>query len=70
MVPVSRRADLISHALGHLVEPHGRLLVSHYQSAKSPNPPAAQVLADLGFAVAGRSASHDNPGDATAWIDA
>ena len=69
LVPVARRADLIRHALDHLVEPGGRLLVSHYQSATTSNPPPVRVLADLGYSVSGSSSAKDNSMDATAWID-
>ena len=69
LVPVARRADLVRHALGHLVEPSGRLLVSHYQSAKTSEPPVDQILRSLGFAVTASSSARDNPREATAWID-
>jgi 2-polyprenyl-3-methyl-5-hydroxy-6-metoxy-1,4-benzoquinol methylase len=69
LVPVARRADLVRHALGHLVEPSGRLLVSHYQSARTSDPPVEQILRNLVSAVTGYSSARDNPRKATAWID-
>ncbi len=61
-VPVRRRRDLINHALTTLVEPRGRLLVSHYLSDGGTDRTAAGHLSDLGFVPSG-SSGH------TAWID-
>lgn len=60
-VPVRRRADMINHTLHTLVEPGGRLLVSHYQPDGGTDLTAAEHLRALGFPVSGSS------GD-TAWI--
>ncbi|HEU5475587.1 MAG TPA: class I SAM-dependent methyltransferase [Actinophytocola sp.] len=68
-VPVARRADLIRHALAVLVEPGGRLLVSHYKSAAGTDPTAAEHLRQLGFPVTGSSAeAGGGTGATTAWI--
>jgi hypothetical protein len=56
-----RRADLLRHALDNLVEPGGRLLVSHYVHERQPT--AVDIVTGLGFRISGSS------GD-TAWIDA
>lgn len=61
LVPSARRAELVRHALDALVEPGGRLLVSHYVDPCGTQPHAAQELAALGVAVAGRAG-------ATAWV--
>ena len=61
VVPRARRADLIRHGLT-LVEPGGRLLVSHY--ALTPEP-SAEVLRALGFEPAGFSGSDAT----TAWLN-
>jgi hypothetical protein len=67
-VPMARRSDLVQHALYALVEPGGRVLVSHYKSAAGADLSAAGHLARLGFAVGGESSTSD--GAATlAWID-
>jgi hypothetical protein len=57
-VPPSGRADLLRHALDHLVE--RRLLVSHY--TRGAYPTARDIVTELGFGIAGGS------GD-TVWID-
>jgi len=67
VVPRHRRADLVRHALSTLVEPGGRLLISHYQSGGGTDRSAAEHLRDLGFPVAG---SASRPGATTAWLDA
>jgi 2-polyprenyl-3-methyl-5-hydroxy-6-metoxy-1,4-benzoquinol methylase len=56
-----RRSDLIRHCLDTMVEPGGRLLVSHY--AYGGQATAAEIVTELGFPIAGAS------GD-TVWIDA
>ncbi|HEX7743763.1 MAG TPA: hypothetical protein VF462_00675 [Micromonosporaceae bacterium] len=67
LVPVARRVDRVRHALTALVEPGGRLLVSHYQSPGGTDVDAGQHLRQLGLTVtvgggADRAAT-------TAWID-
>jgi hypothetical protein len=69
-VPAHRRADLVRHALRHLVEPGGRLLVSHYQRAGGTDRTAGQHLRDLGFPVAGEAGSDGARPHQTAWVDA
>jgi hypothetical protein len=72
-VPRRRRADLVSHILGVLVQPGGRLLVSHYLRTADHDRTAAEQLRDLGWAVVGESRPRlDAPGTPpqTAWIDA
>ncbi|MFI6263902.1 class I SAM-dependent methyltransferase [Micromonospora sp. NPDC051006] len=68
LVPVARRADLVRHALTHLVAPGGRLLVSHYQALGGTDLDAAAHLRRLGFLVAGASGA--DPSATTAWLDA
>jgi methyltransferase family protein len=63
-VPRARRADLVRHTFT-LVEPGGRLLVSHYPGGTSDRG-AEEHLRDMGFPVAG-SATGD--GATTAWLD-
>ena len=53
-VPVTRRADMVRHALDVLVEPGGRLLVSHYQPAGGSDLGAPEHLRGLGFPVGRR----------------
>lgn len=69
-VPVARRADMLEHALAHLVEPGGRLLVSHYQPAGGTDRTAGQHLRDLRFPVAGETGGDGSRPPQTAWIDA
>lgn len=64
LVPRHRRAELVRHALT-LVEPGGRLLVSHYLHEGSTDDPVAAQLAELGLPADGV----DGQGE-TAWIDA
>jgi 2-polyprenyl-3-methyl-5-hydroxy-6-metoxy-1,4-benzoquinol methylase len=67
-VPVARRADLVRHALGTLVEPGGRLLVSHYTGGTDLT--SAEHLRALGFPIAGESrAVGFERTTTTAWID-
>jgi SAM-dependent methyltransferase len=61
-VPVARRGDLLRHAMGCMVEPGGRLLVSHYVPVGGTEPDAVEHLRRLGFEVVGSSGS-------TAWLD-
>lgn len=68
LVPVARRGELLRHALHHLVEPGGRLLVSHYQAPGSGDAAAVTHLRRLGHRPAG--ASGPDPAASTAWIDA
>ncbi|HEY9473894.1 MAG TPA: hypothetical protein VIS06_08590 [Mycobacteriales bacterium] len=68
-VPVTRRADMVRHALDVLVEPGGRLLVSHYQPAGGSDLGAPEHLRGLGFPVAGESTGHSDRRASTAWID-
>jgi hypothetical protein len=71
LVPDRRRADLLRHALRHLVAPDGRLLVSHYQGDGGTDRTAAEHLAGLGFPVAGQSGGRDGTRTATtAWLPA
>ena len=63
-VPRRRRADLVRHALT-LVEPGGRLLVSHYLGGTTDRT-AGEHLRDLGFPVAGTA---EAKGATTAWLD-
>jgi hypothetical protein len=56
-VPERRRADLVRHALAKLVEPGGRLLLSHYGTR-----PAREYLTQVGVPVIGESGR-------TAWTD-
>jgi len=68
-VPRRRRADLIRHALDTLVEPGGRLLVSHYQSKGGTDLTAVEHLRELGFDAAGSAHARDSDrGDTTAWL--
>jgi hypothetical protein len=60
-VPATRRADLVNHGLQNLVEPGGRMLISHYLSEGSTDKTSAEHLNELGFTVAGSSGN-------TAWI--
>jgi 2-polyprenyl-3-methyl-5-hydroxy-6-metoxy-1,4-benzoquinol methylase len=70
LVPAARRVDMLQHALDCLVEPGGRLLVSHYQGDGGTDPTAAEHLRRLGFPVAGKSHGQGAPRAATtAWID-
>lgn len=69
-VPARRRGDLVTHALAQLVQPDGRLLVSHYRGAGSTDLSAADHLRALGFAVAGSAAARGRPSEQTAWLDA
>lgn len=64
-VPRRRRADLVRHALT-LVEPGGRLLVSHYLGGTTDRT-AEEHVRDLGFLVAGTAEAN---GATTAWLDA
>ena len=70
-VPARRRTDLVAHALGELVRPQGRLLVSYYIRSAEHDRTAAEQLADLGFEVAGESRPRldmpDSPPQ-TAWV--
>jgi SAM-dependent methyltransferase len=67
-VPVHRRADLVHHALGALVAPGGRVLVSHYSGGTDLT--SAEHLRALGFPVAGESHGVGAERTATtAWID-
>lgn len=63
-VPRARRADLVRHTCT-LVEPGGRLLVSHYQGGTTDRA-AADHLRDMGFPVAGAATAD---GATTAWLD-
>lgn len=73
LVPSSRVADLLGHALQELVAPGGRLLVSQYGTAGTPDAPtAADLVSESGFAVSGRSCPRDpdfRSGGSTAWTD-
>jgi hypothetical protein len=63
---------LIQHHRTHLARSGGRLLVSHYVAAGARAPSAAQILAQLGYQVAGESSPQINrPGapPQTAWLD-
>jgi 2-polyprenyl-3-methyl-5-hydroxy-6-metoxy-1,4-benzoquinol methylase len=62
LVPVPRRRDMIDHQLVHLVEPGGRLILSHYRPEGGTDRTAAEILGDLGYTIGGSS-------DGTAWID-
>jgi 2-polyprenyl-3-methyl-5-hydroxy-6-metoxy-1,4-benzoquinol methylase len=69
-VPVRRRRDMLRHALNTLVEPGGRLLVSHYQTDGGSDRTAAEHVRDLGFDVAGSSHARGGDGTATtAWVE-
>lgn len=65
-----RRKQLIEHLLDKVVVSKGRLLVSHYiDPAVSAEPPAAELLASLGYEVAGVSSPASGSRAApTAWI--
>jgi hypothetical protein len=68
-VPVARRTDLLHHALDTLVEPGGRLLVSHYQGDGGTDLTAAEHVRALGFPVAGESHSRGaERTSTTAWL--
>jgi 2-polyprenyl-3-methyl-5-hydroxy-6-metoxy-1,4-benzoquinol methylase len=72
LVPVARRADLLTHCLGHLVTPGGRLLISQYNSGNPEAPAAADIARELGFTVAGQSRPQEPAFSArasVAWID-
>lgn len=65
-VPPTRHADLVRHALDRLVEPGGRVVVSHYLRPQ----PVADCLRGLGFPVAGESRRHvDGRPTSAAWLD-
>ncbi|GAB1510770.1 class I SAM-dependent methyltransferase [Actinophytocola sp. KF-1] len=63
-VPRHRRPDLVRHALT-LVEPGGRLLVSHYAGGTGDRR-AEEHLRDMGFPVAGAAESERA---STAWLE-
>ncbi|MGI8578334.1 MAG: class I SAM-dependent methyltransferase [Nocardioidaceae bacterium] len=65
-VPVARRRDLVDHALTSLVEPAGRVLVSHYGGTGDAT--AAAQVRRLGLQVTGESNSVDSHAS-TAWVD-
>jgi hypothetical protein len=72
-VPATRRHHLVQHVLDSTVAPRGRVIVSHYIRGTAHDRTAAQVLAELGYDVAGearapRGYPHSPP--QTAWIDA
>ncbi|WP_327004299.1 hypothetical protein OHA72_56200 [Dactylosporangium sp. NBC_01737] len=70
LVPADRLADLLHHALGTLVEPGGRLLVSrHAPAGGTDRTTAGDITQRLGFPVADESRAGTN-GEAasTAWI--
>jgi len=60
-VPAHARAAMLEHARRSLVEPHGRLIVSHYGHGVS-----ADDLTALGYRPTGEQR---RPGASTAWID-
>lgn len=66
-VPVARRANLVLHALT-LVEPGGRLLVSHYRSAAGTDLTAGEHVRRLGYPVGGESSTEDRAAS-LAWIN-
>jgi 2-polyprenyl-3-methyl-5-hydroxy-6-metoxy-1,4-benzoquinol methylase len=69
-VPVRRRADMVNHLLHDVVEPGGRLLVSHYLSRGGNDLHSADHLTNLGFPVAGSSTAHgEGSGATTAWLN-
>ena len=71
-VPSAAWGRLIEHHRTRLARPGGRLLVSHYVSAGSTAPSAAEILRQFGYSVAGESRSQANrPGapPQTAWLD-
>jgi hypothetical protein len=68
LVPTARRGDLVRHALTTLVEPGGRLLVSHYVAVGGSDRSAAAHLRGLGFDVVGEAAAADGAAS-TAWLD-
>ncbi|MGP3971627.1 class I SAM-dependent methyltransferase [Streptomyces sp. 6N223] len=71
IVPRRRRADLVRHALERLVEPGGRLLVSHYQADGGTDLTAEEHLRALGFEVAGSTRARGaGRGATTAWLEA
>jgi hypothetical protein len=61
-VPTRRRADLIRHTRT-LVEPAGRLLISHYPTDGGTDHTAPEHVRRLGFHLSGHNTT-------TAWIDA
>jgi hypothetical protein len=63
LVPIARRTDLLRHGMT-LVEPGGRLLVSHYLNEGSTDRPVVPQLRALGFPPAGA-----DPAGQTAWLD-
>ena len=67
-VPAVRRVEMLRHALATLVEPGGRLLVSHYQATGGTDASAAEHLRRMGFTVTGESSGPTN--GRTAWLDA
>jgi hypothetical protein len=72
-VPPMAYARVIEHHRTQLATSGGRLLVSHYVGAGSRAPSAAEILAQLGYQVAGESSLQVNrPGapPQTAWLDA
>ena len=71
-VPSAAWGRLIEHHRTRLARPGGRLLVSHYVSAGSTAPSAAEILRQFGYSVAGESRLQANrPGapPQTAWLD-
>lgn len=69
LVPAARRSGMVDHALDALVEPGGRLLVSHYQPVGGTDLTAAEHLRQLGLAPAGESVSPSARRASTAWLD-
>lgn len=57
-----RRTDLLEHARATLVEPGGRLLVSHYEPRQHELSAAHEIVEMLGSPIAGGSGQ-------TVWID-
>jgi hypothetical protein len=70
--PPGRRRELVEHLLGHVVAPHGRLIVGVYSQDRDARPTDA-LVASWGFEISGRiEAAHRDPSAAYRlfWIDA
>jgi hypothetical protein len=71
--PSDAWSKMIDHHRQHVVQPGGRLLVSHYVSSSEHAPTAKKILADLGYTVKGEARPPLHRAGAppqTAWIDA
>lgn len=70
-VPPDLLAEYVQRLLDRAVAPGGRLIVGAYGSRSRATPPLpiGDILAALGYGVAGRALGGDPPLTAFAWID-